>query len=252
MFVSIKKLTILLITLLLLGHGVRAEENEEEKQKIYSSSTSLSLLYTSGNSQELTLGFDTEQNFRHEKNLIQFKGSVIYSESDGSKKSELFYSHIEYKRDVTSRVYILGFGQAEKNELAGYKYRIALSAGGGYFWIKSEKLTLSSEGALGWNIERNIEKAKNGVNSFSFASLMVSNKLQTDITSTTEFVEHLILIFNLKTSEDYRISSMTSLSVNISKYLALKLSHQLKYNHDPVPGFKSTDNYFLSSLVLNF
>ena len=114
MFVSIKKLTILLITLLLLGHGVRAEENEEEKQKIYSSSTSLSLLYTSGNSQELTLGFDTEQNFRHEKNLIQFKGSVIYSESDGSKKSELFYSHIEYKRCNQPGIYFRIWAGREK------------------------------------------------------------------------------------------------------------------------------------------
>lgn len=242
----------LLITLLLLGHGIRAENNEKEKQKTYSSSTSLSLLYTSGNSQELTLGFDSEQNFRHQKNLVQFKGSVIYSESDGSKKSELFYSHLEYKREVSSKAYILGFGRVEKNELAGYKYRIVLSAGGGYFWKKTEKLTLSSEGALGWNTEKNIEIITDTDVGLSFASLMVSNKLKTNVTSTTEFVEHLILFFNLKTGKDYRISSMASLAVNISKYLALKLSYQLKYNHAPVPGFKNIDNYFLSSLVLNF
>lgn len=243
--------TIIFAGLLMLNHGLQAENENPGEQKAYSSSTSLSLLYASGNSQELTLGFDTEQNFRHKKHLIQFKGSVIYSESGGSKKSELFYSHIQYKRDISSQVYVLGFGRAEKNELAGYKYRIALSMGGGYFWKKSEKLSLSSEGALGCNTEKNIEIITNTDVGLSFISLILSNKLKAEITSTSEFVEHLIISFNLKTGNDYRITSMTSLSVNISKYLALKLSHQLKYNHDPVPGFKSTDHYFLSSLVLN-
>jgi len=87
MIPPLKKIVIISLFLPLIAQNIHAKEEKEEidkKQKSYSSSTSFSLLMTSGNTQELTLGFDTEQNLKFKNNQIQFKGSVIYSESEGS------------------------------------------------------------------------------------------------------------------------------------------------------------------------
>lgn len=251
--ISFQKRTLIITAVLFsLVVCIQAEEGSKDEKKSYSSSTSFSLLMTSGNSQDFSLGLDTEQNLELNKNHIQFKGSIIYSESDGSKDSELYYSHLEYKRTFSSKVYILGFGRIERNVLAGYNYRLALSGGGGYFWIKSEKFELTSEVAIGLSRENNISKNNEPDITLSFASCLISSSLKIKISSNSEFIYQERFFLNLDNTEDYRLTSLSSISTNISSHLALKISYQLKYNHLPVPGFKSTDHYLLSSLVLNF
>ncbi len=207
---------------------------------------------TSGNTQELTLGFDTEQNLKIKKNELKSKASIIYSQSEGIRESEIYYGHLEYRRSLSSKAYLLGFGRFERNEMSGFEYRLALTLGAGYFWIKSEKFELSSELTLGWSGEKNIEKIKSTELQLSFASCLVSTQVKINISSNSELTYQDIFFFNLENTKDYRLFSLASLSVSISRYIALKISHQLKYSHYPVPGFKSTDQYLLSSLVLNF
>ncbi|MFP4082982.1 MAG: DUF481 domain-containing protein [Candidatus Aminicenantes bacterium] len=251
MYDVIKKIILVTAVWALLSAAAQAQEKEEKKEKAYSSSTSFSLLMTSGNTQDLTLGFETEQNLNFDKNKVQFKGSVIYSESEGTKDSELYYSHLQYKRSFSPKAYFLGHAGIERNVLSGYNYRFALNLGGGYTWWKSEKSEFSSEATLGWSRENNIQPPPLKDISLSFASVVASSKLKISLSSTSEFNIQEILFLNLDDTDDYRISSVASLAVSISSNLALKISYQLKYNHQPVPGFKSTDHYVLSSLVLN-
>lgn len=259
-----KKKIVILIFFLTLLSNLYAEDKKDREQKPYTSSTSLSFLLTSGNTQESTFGFDTEQNLNFEKNEIQFKGSIIYSRSKGEKKSEFFYGHLGHRYNLNAKIYLLGFGRTERNVLAGYNYRLALSAGAGYIWRESEKWGLLSEAALGLSAESNISipsnldgaSEMNGLNkeniTVSFASCLISSKLNIIISSNSEFTFQETFFLNLDKTKDYRLSSAASLSANISNHLALKLSYQLNYNHLPVPGFKSTDQYLLSSLVFNF
>ena len=259
-----KKLSLLFIASLILLPFSYAEDEKDKEQKPYSSSTSFSLLLTSGNTQESTFGFDTEQNLNFEKNEVQFKGSIIYSQSKGEKKSELFYGHLKHRYNLNAKIYLLGFSRIERNVLAGYNYRLALSAGAGYIWKESEKWGLLSEAALGLSSENNIKKTsalndEEAINALdkenvtmSFVSFLISSKLNVIISSNSEFSIQETIFLNLDKTKDYRLSSAASLSANISNHLALKLSYQLNYNHLPVPGFKSTDQYLLSSLVFNF
>jgi len=251
MMYILKKLTVFVL-FFVLAQIIQASEENKEVQKSYSSSTSFSFLLTSGNTDDRSLGLDTEHNLKSTKNYFQFKGSIIYSENEGSKDTEFYYSHFQYKAVLKSKAYILGFGKLERNVLSGYNYRLALTVGAGYFWLNSEKFVLSSEAAFGWSLENNIEKDTDSNFSLSFPSLLISNAVQLALSSNSELVHQDLILFNLENSADYRISSVSSLSINISKFFSFKISYQLKYSHNPVPGFKSTDQYLLSSLVLNF
>jgi len=228
--------------------GLKAEGPEKKTQKPYTSSTSFSLLITSGNSQEITLGFDTEQSLVAKKNQFQLKGSVIYGRSDGIKNSEFYYGHLKYKRELTSKVFLLGLGRFEKNVLAGYNHRYSLSAGAGYNWVKKTNVTATSEASFGWSHESNI-----GQDSaiLSFMSLHVASTVKVTLTPTSHLSCQELFSLNLKDPKDFRVTSFISITADISKSLALKFSYQLFYNHKSIPGFKNIDNYFLSSLVLN-
>jgi len=246
-----KNLTTVFIVLFLISLAQAAEE-DKEKQKVYTSSTSLSILQASGNTNEFSLGFDTEQNLNFKKSQFNFKGSVIYAESQGTRDTEFYFSQLNYRYSFEPRFYGVASTQLERNVLSGYNYRFSLSAGAGYFWIKAKKLEASSEAALGWSGENNIEKASDSNVSLTFFSMSISNSIKIPLSSNSELNHQNIFFFNLKEGNDFRINSISSVSFSISKIFSIKLSHQLKYNHRPVTGFKNTDQYILSSLVLKF
>jgi putative salt-induced outer membrane protein YdiY len=155
---SPKKITTFLL-LFVLAQIVHSSKENKKAQKSYSSSTSFSSLLTSGNTSNRSLGLDTEKNWKSTKNHFQFKGGIMYAESEGSKETEFYYSYFQTRVELKSKAYILGFGKLERNILSGYNYMLALTLGADYFWTKSEKFVLSSEAALGWSLENNIEKA---------------------------------------------------------------------------------------------
>jgi len=227
---------------------LKAEEPEKKTEKPYTSSTSFSLLITSGNSQKLTLGFDTEQILVAKKNQFQLKGSVIYGRSDGIKNAEFYYGHLKYKRELTSKVFLLGLGRFEKNVLAGYNHRFSLSAGAGYNWVKKTNVTVTSEASLGWSHESNLGQDSEIL---SFMALLVASSVKVALTPKSHISCQELFSLNLKDSKDFRVSSLISVTADFSKSLALKFSYQLFYNHKTIPGFKNIDYYFLSSLVLN-
>ena len=247
---------------LFLSSFIQAEEEKQEPKKVfkYNSTNSLSLVLTSGNNQNFSFSFDSDQNFEYKKNRINFKGSFINSNSDGTKKTEYYYSHLKYDRKIRSIAYILGFIRYERNKLAGYNYRVALSAGGGATWIDKESMTFTSELAFGWNNENNTQRISlNNIPSTevwqktittSFISSIFTNKLIYKLSESTQLTIQEILFLNLEKKNDYRSNSYFSVSAAINKHLAFSTSLQIIYEKMPVEGFKDTDLYLLSSLVI--
>lgn len=240
-----------------------AEKGNEEKEKSlkYFSSTSFSLVLARGNNQNFSFSFDTEQNLHFKKNKFGFKGRVIDISSNGEKKSEIYYSHLKYDREISSRVHLLGIFRFERNKLAGYNFRVAFSAGGGITWIKKEKAELSSELALGWNNENNekkvdLDNADNSSSvwqktiSSSFLSSLLINRLVYHISSNAQLTFQETLFINLGDLKDTRLNTHSSVSATISRHFALQTSIQIIYENKPVPGFKNMDLFLLSSLVI--
>lgn len=260
-----KNLAILIIlSILLLFNAAYAEKEgkkqKKEKEKKYFSSTSFSALLTSGNSKDFTFSIDTDQNLHIGKNSFNFKGKIIYARSDKEKKSEIYFSTLKYNFHLNSRTYLLGLTKFDRNVLAGYNSRFAVSAGAGYTWLQREKIDISSEAAFGWSTENNAERVTqqfiNNDNiikkpniSSSFVSAIISSKIICNVSSTTQLMHQEILFISLKELAGYRINSYFSISVSISPQLALKTSIQISYENKPVPGYKSTDLFMLSSIV---
>lgn len=252
---------ILIACFVALPLGANEESKQKGKEKKYSSQTGLSLVLTRGNNKTFSFSFDTEQNLLRKRDKFNFKGSIIHTSSNNEKQSEIYYSHLKYERKISARAYLLGFMRAERNKQAGYNFRFMVSAGAGYAWIQREKITLSSEGSIGWSGERNLEKmVLNDLDNSdmlnqktfttSFLSSIISNKLIYNFTSDAQFVLEEILFVNMSDFDDYRLNVNSSVSASISRYFALKTSIKLVYEHQPVPGFKNTDFYLLSSIVV--
>jgi putative salt-induced outer membrane protein YdiY len=243
------------ISLLVMPSAFGREEEEPEEQEKpleYHSQTSLSLVLTRGNNKNFSFSFDTNQTLKiQEANIFELKGRFINSESNGEKKSEVYYSHLKYDRKIGKRAYLLSFFRHERNRLAGYNYRLALSLGGGTAWIQNENIEFSSEVAFGWNNEKNTARLSGGenTNKASFISSIITNTVNYHVSDTAQFSLQEVLFLNLEEKKDFRLNSYLSLTASINSHLALKSSIQVVYEHLPVEGYKNTDFYFLSSIV---
>ena len=240
--------------------GAQDEAEKKPRNLVYSSETSLSLVLVKGNNNSLSYSVDTNHNLEIFKNLIEWRGRMIHSRSDGEKTAEVYYTHLKYDRRIGSRAHLLGFTRYERNLLAGYNYRVAVSFGGGVTWLKREHTTLLSELALGWNNEKSkrlpdLSKVtagnlwKNTI-STSFPSSILINRLNLRISKSSEMILRSTVFANLEDLDAFRLNNYASVSAAISPQLALKTSIELIYENIPVPGFKHTDTYLLSSLVI--
>jgi putative salt-induced outer membrane protein YdiY len=241
--------------------AVQDKDKEEQKNVLkYNSQTSLSLVLTRGNNKNFSFSFDTNQTLKiHKANTLELKGRFINTESNGEKKSEVYYSHLKYDRKIGKKAYLLSFFRYERNRLAGYNYRLALSVGGGATWIDNEKFKFASEMAFGWNNEKNTQRLSIGnVNGSSvwentikasFLSSIITNNVNFQLSENAQFSLQEVLFLNLEEIKDFRLNSYLSLTASINSNLALKTSIQVVYENLPVEGYKNTDTYFLSSIV---
>jgi len=226
------------------------------KPKIYFSSTSLSLLLTGGNNQNLSYSVDTDQNLTLAKNIFNIKGSAIYARSNHQPRSGLYYAHVKYDRRLSARAYLLGLTRFERNKSAGYLSRFAVTTGGGFSWIKKDnKVDVSSEVSLGWSGENNImPPSRPGSEAMTrltnFVSSLMSHKLIYNISPAAQIILQGTVFNNFKDLKGFRVNSYSALSATISPSLALKTSFQLIYDNRPVAGYRPTDIYFMSSFVV--
>jgi len=86
--------------------------------------------------------------------------------------------------------------------------------------------------------------------SASFISTLMTNKLIYNVSPSAQVVLQEIIFINLEDLKDYRTNSFASLSASINRHFGLNTSLQVIYERKPVPGYKHTDFYLLSSFVI--
>jgi putative salt-induced outer membrane protein YdiY len=64
--------------------------------------------------------------------------------------------------------------------------------------------------------------------------------------------ERLLFTGALEDASNWRLSSAAALTVAMTRVLAIKLTHELQYVHEPVPGFRPTDTRLSAALVVKF
>ena len=72
------------------------------------------------------------------------------------------------------------------------------------------------------------------------------------LSDTSSFEERLAWYPSFETSDDWRLTSVTSLTADLNDALALKLGYEVAYDNEPVRGFEDTDTTTTMSVVWSF
>jgi len=219
----------------------------EPESRAWKGSGQLSFLTASGNSRSKSGSVRFELvNEWPEVDRITFTVGALYSESEGDKTAEAEYLTGRYDYFHTADTYSLYSLLVERDEFAGFDYRVTARVGLGHQLVKTDIDTLDVEGGFDYVYEEKEPEAED------FPAARLYGKYTHKFAERISFLQDLEILENLSDTEDYRVNTLTALEVGLNSHLSLKTAVTAKYDHQPVEGNQTLDYFTETALVLNF
>ncbi len=250
-----------------------------------------SYVVTAGNSETSTLGFKDSLGRKWDRSSFELNAGGVRAEATTKTRTaigtstsfsideqsataltaESYLLNGRYDRKISGRFFwFVGTGW-DRNRFAGVENRYVGAAGVGNIWIDRDRTKFRTDYSATYTDEKDVTENPNF--KATFTGLRVSSSLLRKIGDNATYTDDLILDGNLDDTSDYRANMTNSLAVAMSRLLALKVSLQWLYDHEPAfkeidlldappPGGTKTgtvlaqlddlDTIFTASLVVNF
>ena len=196
---------------------------------------------------------------------------AIDEQSATALTAESYFLNGRYDRKFSDHFFwFVGTGW-DRNRFAGVENRYVGVVGVGNVWIDKDRTKFRTDYSATYTDEKDVTENPNF--KANFTGLRVSSSLLRKMGDNATWTDDLILDENLDDTSDYRANMTNSLAVAMSRRLALKVSLQWLYDHEPAfqevdllnappPGGTKTgtvlaqlddlDTIFTASLVVNF
>ncbi len=243
---------IILVMLLMISKTSYSQLVNVENHRIQNDSirtiTSLDLQYNyqNNNTEELSLiNFSATHQYKSKnlKNYFLSLGNIDYSVANGIELSNSGLVHFRYNRKWNEKLKIEVFAQYQFNKILGIESRNLIGIGTRYKINKSQKIIFY----IGSLLMQEFEKASDVMEIVSYQRL--SNYLSLSIKNKSKTLEFVNVVYyqpNINVWQDYRLSSQTSLSFNITS--KLQFVHSLNYGFDSyAPLNVSKKNFMITN-----
>jgi putative salt-induced outer membrane protein len=248
----------LLAAALLLSAGVcnsqsRAQESAapapaEAHPRSWEGTMEVSSIVTNGNTRNQTSGVAADVLFKKfDPWEMKLKAKYLTTISQDVRTAESFESTARGTRKLDDWFDVFAEGAYLKNTFAGVEERSTTTIGSGYFLMKSDLQELKTELAAGYTHEERVDKSKLG-----FGSGQVAAIYKWKISPTADFSHETRYTPNFKVSEDWRLTSETSLSAAINAMFSSKLSYKFEHVNLPPVGKIKGDTTTTVSILAKF
>jgi putative salt-induced outer membrane protein YdiY len=235
-----KKILFVMAALFLTATGYSQSTNK------WQTSAGLGLTLTKGNSDTLLFTADVVTLKKYTSDELTFGASVAYGEQEDVKNSEAMKAFGQWNHLFTDRFYSYVRVEGLHDAIADVEYRITLSPGVGYYFIKETNMTLSAEAGPGVVIEKqgSVEK--------TYMMARVAEKFDyklSDRARVWQMAEFLPQVDNL---DNYIINAEVGVESSLTKKTSLRAVLQDTYDNQPAPGRKKNDLKLVTSVVVKF
>lgn len=206
----------------------------------------LSYLATTGNSETSSLGFISGWEKRDGRWRSLAGAEAFQAEEENERTAERYAVLGRADWMISDRFGITGGWQGEQNEFAGIDLRSTLDLGMSWKAVDRERWTVDTVGAGTWNYEDPVIGS-----SGSNAGLLLMGRSQYQISESASTTQMLRLEPNVEDVDDFRAQARVGLKTDVTGTIGVKLSYELRYDAQPVPGFDHTDTLATVSLVMN-
>ncbi len=187
--------------------------------------------------------------YKMNKHLVLLKNDIELQNIEGNKFENAGITHLRYNYRFHPRIAWEIFTQAQYNKVSKIEFRYLFGTGPRFKLTTSEKYKCY----LGTHIMYEHEELSDGVtpiqrdfrsSSYLSFSLYPTNTLS--LVSTTYYQP------KLRDFEDYRISSQTSLLIDLFKNFAFKTTYTFTYDEFPAIGIPNSQYNLESGIVYTF
>jgi len=206
-----------------------------------------SFIGTSGNTSTQAIGLGGELTVRRAPWVYNTKAVYVRNEDEDNLKAESFAALFRASRTLTERVSAYGRYDFLRNTFAGIDSRNTISGGLEYLLIKPEPHNLKINAGVGYTNEQRAVGED-----LSTAEFLTGALYKWTISPTADFTDDFQFNVSFSDAGDWRNANIASVTAKLTTLLSLKASNTVRYVHQPVLGFETTDTITALALVLKF
>ncbi|HZN02179.1 MAG TPA: DUF481 domain-containing protein [Candidatus Polarisedimenticolia bacterium] len=239
-----------LLVLLLVPTAVAAQDKPAEPKKLgWKDTAELGYVATSGNSDSSTLGLKNTLTYDWEEARFEMKLGAIRVESgqgfvalptatgfrredsDPELSAESYYLNGRYDHNITERFFWFAGAGWDRNTFAGIENRYAAFGGVGNIWSDSETIKWRTDYAATATKQEDVVEQPDFDD--TFLGLRLSSTFLYKWSESGSYGNDTIVDENVDDTDDWRVNMTNWVGVNMSTHLALKVSLQWLYDHQP-------------------
>lgn len=207
----------------------------------------IGFVQTAGNTDLVTLNVGEELAYTASRFVVRQTFSTVYGRSDGETTASSWRAGA--RGDYRFSPVVAGFARLgfDRDRFAGISRRLEEGLGVAVRALDRPRDLLEVEGGLDLIQERSTLGTSDDFVAGRSAARYTRRFGDGEKAYFQQLVEFLP---NLETTEDFRVTSETTLVAPLSRQLALKVSYVLRLDNVPEPGFGKTDRQLMSALQI--
>ena len=247
---------ILLPLFLLLSFNISAQViNAESFRRVtdtsgFSGSTSLDFALKRDVNNKLSIKNNIHVQYKMNRHLILLKNEIEFQRIEGDKFENRGIQHLRYNYKLFPNITWEVFGQGQYNKVSKIDFRGLLGTGPRFKLTQLEDYKFYLGTLLMYEHEKRddiLNPIKEGIRGSVYFSFSLYPQDYLTVISTTYYQPMLKSI-----TDDYRVSSQTSLLVHLFKNFSFKTTYTFNYDEIPAEGIPNSQYELTTGVVYSF
>lgn len=208
-------------------------------------SAGVNIAVQKGNSDSVLFGANILGAKKWDKNELTLSADGIYGDSSTTELETIvpnvdvrakttsrttaqnYGAAAQYNRLITERFYFYGNASARQDRIADVDYRLTISPGAGYYFLKNEKTTLSAEAGPGIVFE------KIGGISSKYWTVRLAEKWTYQISKSARLFQDAEFVPQVDDWDNFVVQGQLGVEADLTEKLALRVVFQDTYRNQP-------------------
>ncbi len=225
------------------GRGADAPAVEKS---VWKTTAAAGVTLTRGNSETVLGTANINADKKWAKNEIGLGASATYGEDHGLKSAENVGGFAQYNRLVSERAFVYAHAEGLHDSIANVEYRVSLSPGAGYYFMKNDRNTLRAQVGPGYVLE------KLGGDNRSYVTLRLAERYELKINARARLWQSLDFSPRVEDFTDYVANAEIGVSTDITKSFGLRVFAQDTYRSRSAHGRDKNDLKLVAGVEYKF
>lgn len=206
-----------------------------------------SYVSTGGTASTQTIGTGAELIVSPGMWRLETRASYLRTRTDGTVRARRLTGQLRTARRIGDRAEVFARGTYLRNTFAGIDNSVDGAAGLTAILIDGQPQRLSIDSGFGYIGEDRTRGPGRYLGTFD-----VGVRHQWEFSKRNRISNDATLKTDVERSSDWRMTHVAALQAALNAVIALKLSHEVNYRNEPVPGFTRADTVAAAALVATF